>query len=501
MDSLVPGVTVAWCTLRKPIDSSELGHATRLDLEVVGPERLKTMAAQLVVLDTALFSELEKVERLYRDLSAPVLLLVDADGAEEVLRWVRPSDMVCLRQTPSSLLVRLLVKLYRSRTSEVDALTGLSLRRQLLIRAEQVLEMASEAYPVSLLVANIDGFKSANDRHGHAVGDQVLRRVAAIISRCCRATELIVRSAGDEFAVLLVADAANATAQAEELRRLVEGESFPEEVEVTVSVGVATVEEPNEVDELLRQAHEALFAAKAGGRNRVESHREMERVAFERGEDLALTSFENLTRVVSDRIASTITRRGRQLFEQLKQQADVDALTQLFSRRYLDRRLEREFTASREDGLALTVAMIDLDHFGRINKRFGWPSGDRVLMDVAELIRSHVRATDWVGRYGGEELCLVMPRTVTAEAEQVLERVRKAVQVHPFLSTSGQPIALTVSAGAAELLPEDESLDGLMERVSTQLLEAKRSGRNRVRLASRAEAGEDDQSSSGETSI
>jgi diguanylate cyclase (GGDEF)-like protein len=350
----------------------------------------------------------------------------------------------------------------------------------MLTRLSHLLTTASEAHPVSLIMADIDLFKAINDQLGHAVGDQILQQLAALMSRCCQATELVSRYGGEELAVLIRAGEAPAVKMANDLRELVERHQFVEGVKVTISLGVSTADEPVEPEILLREADEALYAAKAGGRNLVRSHRTMERAAIERGEDLALTSFENLTRVVSDRIATTISRRGRQLFEQLKHQADVDALTQLYSRRYLDRRLVHDFSSAQSESRPLTVALMDLDHFGQVNKRHGWPSGDRVLIEIAELIRSRVRATDWVGRYGGEEICLVMPDTSMDQASFVLERLRQAVAGHTFESTTGQPIRLTVSIGASEVKSDDGDTAELVERVSARLLAAKRKGRNRL---------------------
>ncbi len=480
MTTAIPLINIAWCGPGE--SSSELGvdERSRFDVHHVAPGEIASTPAQLVVLDRAGFAGLEELQQVYRGVVLPALVLIDADEAESALSWIRPSDAVCLRQTPPALLSHILVQLFRRRAYPVDTLTGLPHRRQLLVRLEQLLPLASEAHPVSLFLANIDTFKAINDQYGHDVGDQVLLGLATLLSRCCQATDLISRYAGEEFAVLFTADEAVAAAMAEELRSMVEAEELVEGIRITVSLGVATAEEPLEPRLLLQQASEALYAAKAAGRNTIRCHGEMRRHALEHGEDLALTSFENLTRVVSDRIATTIARRGRQLFEQLKEQADIDALTQLYSRRYLDRRLEHEYSSARSGSGPLTVALIDLDHFGRVNKRYGWPSGDRVLTEIAELIRSQVRSSDWVGRYGGEEICLVMPDTSVEQARTVLERLRQSVDQHPFFSTGGQPIHLTISIGAAELDGEAGDLEDLIERASTQLLAAKRSGRNQV---------------------
>jgi diguanylate cyclase (GGDEF)-like protein len=215
------------------------------------------------------------------------------------------------------------------------------------------------------------------------------------------------------------------------------------------------------------------------GRNCVIHSDEIARRAREQDRDPALESFENRTRVIAQRIAEVIAQRGRKLFGELKEQADIDALTGLFSRRYLDRPLPFELEVSTEQEAPLTVALLDIDHFGSVNKTHGWPTGDAVLREVAARIRSNTRAEDWAARYGGEEICIVMHGTPIEAARPVLERVRSAVASEPFDTTRGQGIGITVSGGAAER-DGDESLAALMERVSRNLLQAKQEGRNRI---------------------
>jgi len=188
---------------------------------------------------------------------------------------------------------------------------------------------------------------------------------------------------------------------------------------------------------------------------------------------------ENRTRVIAERVAELIAQRGRKLFGELKEQADVDVLTGLFSRRYLDRRLPVELEVSTDRNMPFTVALLDIDHFGAVNKTHGFPTGDKVLNQVAARIRANTRSEDWAARYGGEEICVVMLGASIEVARPALERIRSAVAAETFRTTGGQEIAITVSGGAAER-DGDESLLTLMERVSRNLLSAKQGGRNRI---------------------
>ena len=130
-----------------------------------------------------------------------------------------------------------------------------------------------------------------------------------------------------------------------------------------------------------------------------------------------------------------------------------------------------DFEEAIEKGVPLTVALIDVDYFGAVNKEHGWPTGDRVLSEVSERVRKSVRSSDWVARYGGEELCIVMYGTDIESAQGVLERVRSVVAARPFEGVDGVKLDVTVSIGAAQC-DGAEVLDTLMQRVSEQLLTA-----------------------------
>jgi len=154
-----------------------------------------------------------------------------------------------------------------------DGLTKLSNRRYF---EECALRDLSEARrsgrPVALVLADVDRFKTYNDRFGHAFGDEVLRHVAVVLSREARAMDLVARVGGEEFAVLMPDTGAEAAATAaERLREAIGREAVgPEGERVTASFGVAnTVDSGSELDALLRAADDALYASKRGGRNRV----------------------------------------------------------------------------------------------------------------------------------------------------------------------------------------------------------------------------------------
>ncbi|WP_221046938.1 GGDEF domain-containing protein [Methylogaea oryzae] len=163
------------------------------------------------------------------------------------------------------------------RAASTDYLTGLANRRTLAGIGESRFAAAREAGDgLAVAVVDIDHFKSINDRYGHEVGDSALKHVAARLQAACRGKELPARQGGEEFVVLFErVGLAQALAAGERLRRAVESEPFATEgqlLRLTVSIGVAALDpRDGSFDDMLRRADDALYAAKAGGRNRVEA--------------------------------------------------------------------------------------------------------------------------------------------------------------------------------------------------------------------------------------
>src|SRR5262249_21298010 len=152
------------------------------------------------------------------------------------------------------------------------------------------------------------------------------------------------RMSGEEFAVLVPgADEASALAYARRLCEIIRSHPTPAGIAFKVSIGVHTVEHSLPGEEFVRRAAEALYAAKRAGRDRAEHARALERQVLKTGGDPRIENFEHLQRVLNERVAEAITRRGRRLLEALQSQADRDALTGLFNRGYLDRRVGHDF--------------------------------------------------------------------------------------------------------------------------------------------------------------
>jgi len=158
------------------------------------------------------------------------------------------------------------------------------------------------------------------------------------------------------------------------------------------------------------------------------------------------------------------------------------ALTGCLNRRALTEVLERELDRARRYSLVLTILMVDLDHFKKINDTMGHLVGDTVLRQLGDLLRREVRSVDSVARYGGEEFVIALPETGTHGGLVFAERMRQRIQQQPF-GDGGTPLSVTVSIGVATF-PDQKitSPDSFLALADTALYRAKADGRNLVRL-------------------
>ncbi|HLY67084.1 MAG TPA: GGDEF domain-containing protein, partial [Chloroflexota bacterium] len=158
--------------------------------------------------------------------------------------------------------------------------------------------------------------------------------------------------------------------------------------------------------------------------------------------------------------------------------AVTDGLTNLANRKHLDSMLAEEVQRAQRHTRALAVLMVDIDHFKKINDVHGHLTGDRVLAGMGLLLRQRLRAGDRVGRYGGEEFCVVLPETDLPTAMSIAENLRALVATNPF-PVESKRLAVTVSIGAAGLTPQMQATD-LYRAADRMLYQAKNDGRNRV---------------------
>ena len=173
---------------------------------------------------------------------------------------------------------------------------------------------------------------------------------------------------------------------------------------------------------------------------------------------------------------------GERLRRTLINAANRDPLTRLYNRRYLFEVFRSELRRYERYGDALSIILIDADHFKRLNDAFGHVAGDAALRAIAEVCERSVRATDVVGRFGGEEFIIVLPHTTAADAAVVAERIRGALNDNGIL-WQGLELDVTLSLGVAEAHPGADTFDSLLTAADQALYDAKRAGRDRVSVA------------------
>lgn len=169
-----------------------------------------------------------------------------------------------------------------------------------------------------------------------------------------------------------------------------------------------------------------------------------------------------------------------QLFEEVKTLADTDDLTGLFNRRCFQIMGEREILRSKRYYHPLSLVMVDIDNFKKINDTYGHGAGDEILQKLAERLRDTVRATDIVSRYGGEEFCILLTETGMEKAEKVAEDLRRKIAEEPFFIKEHGSFDVTASFGVTSLKNNISSFRELIDEGDMAMYEAKRKGRNGV---------------------
>ena len=233
-----------------------------------------------------------KVNPVTRSIS--VILVCDAHEKAKALKGLEigASDMITVPVDKQELAARIRTQTRRTRyidilrqrvdrgleLSVIDQLTGLHNRRYMITQLQQLMQRAVHGqHPLSVMMADIDHFKIVNDTHGHQAGDDVLREIGKRFLAHVRPTDIVCRTGGEEFIVIMPdTPGERACAAAERIRHAVAAEVFPVlggalNLAITVSAGIATLQDQVEsIDDLIHRADSALYQAKSGGRNRVE---------------------------------------------------------------------------------------------------------------------------------------------------------------------------------------------------------------------------------------
>jgi diguanylate cyclase (GGDEF)-like protein len=194
-----------------------------------------------------------------------------------------------------------------------------------------------------------------------------------------------------------------------------------------------------------------------------------------------LCAIDRQPRELSDDLVQAMCDLARLAIDQieLRQIAIADTLTGALTRRGFECEMGRELKRAIRNGQELSLLMVDVDHFKSVNDRFGHATGDRVLRDVTACIKSELRASDFIGRFGGEEFVIAMPETDLRGARQLAERIRRKIAEIVVVHQDGGGHHVSASLGVSNLSPSDRHWTQMLARADEALYEAKSSGRNK----------------------
>ncbi len=170
-----------------------------------------------------------------------------------------------------------------------------------------------------------------------------------------------------------------------------------------------------------------------------------------------------------------------QRYRHLKKMVEKDALTKVCSRSLLFEHAEREFHNAKKMRLPFSLMIADIDHFKEINDIWGHLAGDRVLKDFAALLYNHLRTSDFIGRFGGEEFMVILPHTTGIQALSVAKKLVRLTEAYTFPINS-HTTSITISIGVATLNSRIDSLEQLFQKADKALYDAKHHGRNQAVL-------------------
>ncbi|MBD2494356.1 diguanylate cyclase [Nostoc sp. FACHB-280] len=486
MNEQTKAIRVAWCS------SLDLPQPTNVPLNfewiTVDISTLFEQDFDIIVIDFRIFESQDKARHLYNTVGKPTVLLVDTIEQESAaLDWLEAEDETCkydaINQQIGLRLQRSFWHNQQKHLFNLDKLTGVANFRKFNDYAINLLTSNEDIGSISLIYLDIDRFKFINDRYGHITGDQILQEIGQILQKYSLGAGIVARTGGDKFAICMRGSIEQGKAFAEFLRTQIEAHEFKlhtmSSVRLTASLGVVSMLGHASIEQLWQEINQCIYAAKQKGRNQVVTSEEFDAIADASGQDKLITDFEHRIRVTAERMISEMVLKASRLANKYRVEAEHDGLTEVFNRRYLDRLLAREIEKAHKYQQQLTILLLDLDNFGAVNRTYGFPTGDQALKTAAQVFQTHIRAGDWVTRYGGEEFCIVMSNTDLNTGCQIAERIRLALSAEIITAYNGQQFQLTTSIGVVELMDENNPVS-FLQRASDKVREAKKSGRNRI---------------------
>lgn len=183
-----------------------------------------------------------------------------------------------------------------------------------------------------------------------------------------------------------------------------------------------------------------------------------------------------LKRVLKER---SLKKERAKMLKKLKKLAITDGLTKLFNSRHFYNEIGLEIDRANRYSHPLGLMLLDIDNFKKYNDTFGHLEGDKILVKLCSVIKSHLRTMDSAYRYGGEEFTIILPETNVEEAKTAALRIKNAIQSEKFYPGHGKTVTVTISIGVTQYRPEEE-LSEFIKRADVAMFISKEKGRNRV---------------------
>ncbi|MGO1463357.1 MAG: diguanylate cyclase [Marinobacter sp.] len=334
---------------------------------------------------------------------------------------------------------------------------------QLLSRVS--LESVAEAHARNLQTALLSSDNWDELREGL---NQVADLIVAAVTRSQREFEAFLKRLDERLEVLQEHFSVQSSAQSD---RQAAAETLDRNIRDEIEQAGRHIEASDDIHGLKQSVSSHLEGiGEAVGRFRVEET-EREKLLFE--QLMAMQEKVAIMEAHSEQMQGQVRKE--------RERAMTDLLTQLPNREAWQERLAFEFNRWKRHQYPLTIGVLDIDLFKRVNDSYGHKAGDRVLQLVAKELKSRLRTTDFVARFGGEEFVLLFPETPSVDAQAVMDKLRLHISALPF-HFGGEPVTITFSAGLAAFTPEDTE-ESVFERSDRALYIAKEEGRNCVKIS------------------
>ncbi|MHB0961344.1 MAG: GGDEF domain-containing protein [Pirellulaceae bacterium] len=374
-----------------------------------------------------------------------------------------------------------------------DSLTSLPNRRAFDREAIQALvNFHKTRRPLSLVMVDVDHFKTINDMYGHLTGDTVLRGIAQALRENFREGDFVARFGGEEFAVLLMCTPACAALRAAEaVREALQCCCLLSEVpdmRVTASLGVAELAENEELSSLLERADRAVYAAKNAGRNQVYWHDGKSLLPLlptgDSPPECEVQSAKDPGPALTDPRLNCLQSRpsvGRVEGEgvlEIEGCSDGEFVQNLENRTMFCQRVRQSLTELRHEGPPFSIVLLRVDQFQNLQRTWGHLIAGTLFGAVAQTVQRSLRDIDRMAQYQDETLSLLLAETPLHDALGICARVRRAVR-ELAIRVEGEKVRLTVSLGVVGAA-ENEEMATLVNRATQELELAIQHGGDRI---------------------